>query len=68
MKDIDKGDTPLCNNLEKWHSKTEWCKNSGLSPYNDLYWDLAERAFSQRYFDCSPGSDISLKKFQEISH
>ena len=58
----------VCNNSDKWHFKVEWCSNAGLSPYNDLYWELAERAYAQRYFDCSPASDISLKMFQENSH
>ena len=51
-------ETPKISDLEKWHSKMEWCRKAGLSPYNDLYWEFAERAYTQRYFDCSPASDI----------
>ena len=51
-------ETPKISDLEKWHSKMEWCRKAGFSPYNDLYWELAERAHAQRYFDCSPASDI----------
>ena len=44
---------------EKWNFKIEWCRKAGFSPCNDLYWELAERAYAQRYFDCSPASGIS---------
>ncbi len=44
--------TPHSDNSEKWHFKMEWCHNAGFSPYNDLYWELAERAYAQRHFDC----------------
>ena len=49
----------VCDNSEKWHYQMEWCRKAGLSPYNDLYWELAERAYAQRHFDCYPASDIS---------
>ena len=49
----------VCDNSEKWHFKMEWCHNAGFSPYNDLYWELAERAYAQRNSDCSSVSDIS---------
>ena len=51
--------TPYSDDSEKWHFKMEWCLKAGFSPYNDVYWELAERAYAQRHFDCSPGSDIS---------
>ena len=51
--------TPHSNKSDKWHFKMNWCRNAGLSPYNDLYWTLAERAYAQRHFDCSSVSDIS---------
>ena len=35
---------------EKWQFKMDWCRKAGFSPYNDLYWELAERAYVQRYF------------------
>ena len=34
---------------EKWNFKMEWCRKAGFSPYNDLYWELAERAYAHRY-------------------
>ena len=40
----------VCDNSEKWHFKMEWCRKAGLSPYNELNWELAEQAFTQRYF------------------
>ena len=42
--------TPYSDNSEKWHFKMEWCRKAGLSPYNELNWELAEQAFTQRYF------------------
>ena len=60
--------TPYSDDPGKWYFKMEWCRKAGLSPYNDLYWELAERACAKRYFDCSPVTDISLKKFQENPH
>ena len=41
--------TPYSDNAEKWHFKMEWCRKAGFSPYNDLYWELAERAYAHRY-------------------
>ena len=58
--------TPYSDNSEKWNFKMEWCRKVGFSPCNDLYWELAERAYAQRYFENSTDSDISLKKFQGI--
>ena len=58
----------VCDDSEKWHFKMKWCRRAGFSPYNELYWELAERAYAQRYFENSPGSDISLEMFQENSH
>ena len=49
-------ETQKISDSEKWHYQMEWCRKAGLSPYNDLYWDLAERAYAQRHFDCSPTS------------
>ena len=63
MKDIDKAIVQVCDNLEKWLFKMEFCRKAGFSPYNDLYWDLAEQAYAQRYFENFPASNISLKKF-----
>ena len=40
----------VCDNSDKWHFKMEWCRKAGLSPYNELNWELAEQAFTQRYF------------------
>ena len=60
--------TPYSDDLDKWHFKMEWCRKMGFSPYNDLYWELAERAYAQGYFENSTDQDISLKKFQENSH
>ena len=53
--------TPHSDDSEKWHSKMEWCRKAGLSPYNDVYWELAERAYAQRYLDCSPANKIKEK-------
>ena len=50
--------TPHSDDSEKWRFKTEWCRKAGLSPYNDVYWELAERAYAQRYFDCYHVTDI----------
>ena len=45
--------TPYSDKAEKWNFKMEWCRQAGFSPYNDLYWELAERAYAQRYFENS---------------
>ena len=50
--------TTCSNNLEKWHYQMEWCRKAGFSPYNDVYWELAEREYAQRHFENSIGSDI----------
>ena len=42
--------TTYSDDSEKWHFKMKWLRNAGLSPYNDVYWELAERAYAQRYF------------------
>ena len=63
-----KMETPKISDSEKWNFKMEWCHKAGFSPCNDLYWELAERAYAQRYFVNSPDQDISLKKFQDNSH
>ena len=44
-----KGIVQVYDDSEKWHFKMEWCHHAGFSPYNDLYWDLAERAYAQKY-------------------
>ena len=51
--------TPHSDDSNKWHYQMEWCRKAGFSPYNDVYWELAERAYAQRHFDCSTASDIS---------
>ena len=60
----------VCDNSEKWRFKMNWCRNAGLSPYNDLYWELSERAYAQRHSDCYPVTDISqiplTNKIKEI--
>ena len=61
-------ETPKISDSEKWNFKMEWCRKAGFSPCNDLYWELAEQAYTQRYFENSPDPDISLKKFQGNSH
>lgn len=48
--------TTYSDNSEKCHFKMEWCRKAGFSPYDDLYWELAERSYAQRHFDCSPVS------------
>ena len=53
--------TPHNDNSEKWHYQMDWCLKAGLSPYNDLYWDLAERAYAQRHSDCYPANKIKEK-------
>ena len=53
-----KMETPKISDLEKWHFKMNWCRKAGFSPYNDLYWELAERAYAHRYYDCSSVTDI----------
>ena len=50
------------DNAEKWNFKMEWCRKAGFSPCNDLYWELAERAYVQRYFENSRCQTKERKK------
>lgn len=48
--------TQYSDDSEKWNFKMEWCRKVGLNPSNDLSWELAERAYARRHFDCSPAA------------